>query len=135
MTAPTVSLVLSYKYCTDSGKYADVKEPSKVQEVKELMETLATPEGRKAHYLREIQHVIDRVGEYSETASRVNAPTEKLDLICRKEPDGFELDRLLRYEVSLERSFDRTLSQLERLQWMRLGQPVLPKLEVHHSLS
>ena len=32
-------------------------------------------------------------------------------------------------------SFDRTFSQLERLQPMRLGQPVLPKLEVHRSRS
>ena len=44
-------------------------------------------------------------------------------------------DRLLHYEAHLERNFDRTLSQLERLQRMRLGQPVLPKLEVRHSLS
>jgi hypothetical protein len=39
-------------------------------------------------------------------------------------------DRLQRYEGSLERSFDRTLSQLERLQRLRLGQPVLPALKV-----
>ena len=44
-------------------------------------------------------------------------------------------DRLLRYEASIERNFDRTLTQLERVQRLRLGQPVLPKLEVHHSLS
>ncbi len=42
-------------------------------------------------------------------------------------------DRLLRYEASLERSFDRTLSQLERLQRMRAGQPVLPELKVRVS--
>jgi hypothetical protein len=41
----------------------------------------------------------------------------------------------MRYETSLDRSFDRTLKQLERLQRMRSGQPVLPKLEVHHSVS
>ncbi len=45
------------------------------------------------------------------------------------------LDRLLRYEAVLDRSFDRTLNQLERMQRVRLGQPVLPKLEVRHSLS
>jgi hypothetical protein len=39
-------------------------------------------------------------------------------------------DRLQRYEGSLDRSFDRTLSQLERLQRLRLGQPVLPALKV-----
>jgi hypothetical protein len=39
-------------------------------------------------------------------------------------------DRLQRYEASLERSLDRTLSQLERLQRLRLGQPVPPALKV-----
>ena len=39
-------------------------------------------------------------------------------------------DRLQRYEGSLERSFDRTLSQLERLQRLRLGRAVLPALKV-----
>ena len=39
-------------------------------------------------------------------------------------------DRFQRYEASLERSFDRTLSQIERLQRMRLGQPVLPAIKV-----
>lgn len=39
-------------------------------------------------------------------------------------------DRLQRYEGSLDRSFDRTLSQLERLQRLRLGQPVPPALRV-----
>ena len=39
-------------------------------------------------------------------------------------------DRLLRYEGSLERAFDRTLVQLERLQRLRLGQPVPPPIKV-----
>jgi hypothetical protein len=39
-------------------------------------------------------------------------------------PEAPQLDRLLRYEASLERAIDRTLTQLERLQRMRLGQPV-----------
>ena len=41
------------------------------------------------------------------------------------------LDQLLRYEASLERAFDRTLNQLERLQRMRKGQPVPPPLSVN----
>ena len=39
-------------------------------------------------------------------------------------------DRLLRYEAHLSREFDRTLSQLERLQRMRMGQPVLPPIKL-----
>jgi len=58
-----------------------------------------------------------------------------MELLGCKVPDAPEVDRLLRYEASLERSFDRTLSQLERLQRIRRGQPDLPKLELQHSLS
>jgi len=42
-------------------------------------------------------------------------------------------ERLLRYESHLSREFDRALSQLERLQRMRLGQPVLPPINVRLS--
>jgi len=41
---------------------------------------------------------------------------------------------LLRYETNLGRQFDRILTQLDRLQLMRVGQPVLPPLvEVEES--
>ena len=40
---------------------------------------------------------------------------------------------LMRYETSLEREFDRTLNQLERLQLMRVGQPVPPPVKVELS--
>jgi hypothetical protein len=43
-------------------------------------------------------------------------------------------DRLVRYEAHLSREIDRTLSQLERLQRMRRGQPVLPPVKVDLSL-
>jgi hypothetical protein len=48
-------------------------------------------------------------------------------------PDAPQLDRLLRYETTLQRDFDRTLSQLERLQRIRKGQPVSPTLNVQVS--
>ncbi len=51
----------------------------------------------------------------------------------KKPPDRPGLDR--RYEASLEKSFDRTLSQFERMQRIRLGQPVQPQLKVRHKLS
>ena len=39
-------------------------------------------------------------------------------------------EHLLRYEASIERAFDRTLSQIERAQRMRLGQPILPPIKL-----
>jgi len=45
------------------------------------------------------------------------------------------LERLLRYETHLSREFDRTLSQLERLQRIRLGHPVPGTINVNLSSS
>lgn len=59
----------------------------------------------------------------------------QLEKLCRSVPDGPQLDRLLRYEASLERAFDRTLSQLERLQRMRLGHPVPPPINLNVTSS
>ena len=39
-------------------------------------------------------------------------------------------DLLLRYESSLDRAFDRVLSQLQQLQGIRRGQPALPTIDV-----
>jgi len=41
-----------------------------------------------------------------------------------------EMDRLLRYATTLERFFDRRLSQIERAQHLRRGQPVPPEVSV-----
>jgi hypothetical protein len=40
------------------------------------------------------------------------------------------LDHLIRYETSIERAFDRTLSQLERHQNIRMGRPTFPAIKL-----
>lgn len=45
-------------------------------------------------------------------------------------PSRHELDRLLRYEGSIERQFYKALNQLERLQRLRAGDNVPPPVEV-----
>jgi len=54
---------------------------------------------------------------------RILKEYQKVEGVRRVVPESPALDRLLRYEVSLERSFDRTLTQLERLRRMHLVQP------------
>jgi hypothetical protein len=44
--------------------------------------------------------------------------------------DSSILNRFPRYEASIERGFDRTLTQLERIQRMRRGQSVPPPIKV-----
>jgi hypothetical protein len=45
-------------------------------------------------------------------------------------PSADVSDRLIRYEAHLSREFDRTLTQLERLQRSRRGQSILPPIKV-----
>ena len=108
---------------------------SKVSEEEREREGYASPEQCRKNVLQEIDEEIRRLKHDQKTRASVQTARTQLEIVSRNVPDGPGLDRLLRYEGSLERSFDRTLSQLERLQRIRLGQPVLPKLEVRHSLS
>lgn len=95
----------------------------------------ATPDVCRDSFLEELLKEIKRLERYGKERASIESERMKLEVIRQKVPIGPRLELLIRYEASLDRSFDRTLSQLERLQRLRLGQPVLPKLEVHHSLS
>lgn len=61
--------------------------------------------------------------------------SNRLDLFRHALPQSPLLESLLRYETSLERTFDRTLSQLERAQRIRLGQNVPPEQRVRMTLE
>jgi hypothetical protein len=76
-----------------------------------------------------------RLGKLHDDAAKVETLRREHNVAGARVPSQEVSDRLLRYEAHLSREFDRTLSQLERLQRIRSGQPVLPKLEVRHSLS
>jgi ATP-dependent Lon protease len=110
-------------------------DTSEVPEEERVREGYASPEQCRKNILQEIDAEIRRLKRDQKARASVQTIRTQLEIVCRNVPDGPGLDRLLRYEASLERSFDRALSQLERLQRTRLGQPVLPKLEVRHSLS
>jgi len=50
-------------------------------------------------------------------------------------PSEAVANRLLRYESAIERQFYRALHELERLQRMRAGEPVPPRLHVQVEAS
>jgi hypothetical protein len=104
-------------------------DPGTLVKNKEFKEFDLPPEGRKVKFLETLNEYITKLDETPEFEKFIQARTKKLERLCSLVPEASRLDHLLRYETSLERSFDRTLSQLERLQRIRLGQPVLPKLE------
>ena len=115
--------------------YESCLATSAAPEEERLRERYEPPALCRFNIVRLIDAEIVRLGHDRVARASVRAARTQLEIVCRNVPDGPGLDRLLRYETSLERSFERTLSQLVGLQRMRLGQPALPKPEVHHLLS
>jgi hypothetical protein len=95
----------------------------------------ASVEQCKSHFLLVLQEEIRRLNRYKKAKASIEAERMRLESLRHNVPDAPQLDRLLRYEASLERSIDRTLTQLERLQRMRLGQPVTSPIKLDISSS
>jgi hypothetical protein len=106
---------------------------SRVSEEERQRTGSPTPEQCKDALVSQIDAEIRRFRDYRQEQAEKESERTKLEILRRKVPESEKLDRLLRYETSLERAFDRTLTQLERAQRMRKGQPLLPQLEVKHS--
>ena len=93
----------------------------------------ATPEQCTRNILSEIQTEICRLRAYQKKSASIESERMKLEILRCNIPEPERLDRLLRYEASLERAFDRTLNQLERMQRLRRGQAVAPRIDVNVS--
>jgi hypothetical protein len=84
----------------------------------------------KEQFLEELEAEINRLSRHKKNRALTESERMKIVSLSRSVPDGVQLDRLLRYEVTLDRETDRLLRRLERLQRMRLGQPLPPLIEV-----
>ena len=85
---------------------------------------------RKEKMLTTIRKEIERLDFLRRGLDRYKCLRAEINIESHVVPDHSALDRLIRYEASLERSFDRTLSQLERMQRQRLGYPVPPRISI-----
>ena len=102
---------------------------------KQRKEDTDNPPDVKQSMVQAIREEIMRLAELHDTAANVEAQRQLLNLVEARVPSQEVSDLLIRYGAHFSREFDRTLSQLERLQRIRKGQPVLPELKVRHSLS
>jgi hypothetical protein len=93
-------------------------------------EGYATAEECKKKILRAISAEIKKVRRDRLNRESIELKRKMVEEQRQSVPDCPGLDHLLRYESSLERSFDRTLAQLERQQRIRRGQPLPPQLDV-----
>lgn len=83
--------------------------------------------------MKQVDAEIERLSNYQKLLKENEVKRMEIEAKRSLVPESPALERLLRYEASLERSFDRTLSQLERLQRMRRGQPVPPTVKLELS--
>jgi len=96
---------------------------------------LSSPGEYKNLVIMRIWDEVERLNRYKRARARVESSKMKLEALSRNVPDAPQLDRLLRYETAISREIDRTLNQLERLQRMRLGQPVPPPIHLDITTS
>jgi hypothetical protein len=111
--------------------YAVWHDTSKVPEAERQLRGYDDPEQCEKNALIYISEEIRILKAYKKARESNKSERTKLEILARNIPNTSALDQLLRYEASLERSFDRTLNQLERLQRMRRGQPVTPRIDVN----
>lgn len=96
-------------------------------------EGLASVEQCKRIFLETLRTEIKHLSRYEKERASIESERIKLESLRRNVPDAPQLDRLLRYETTLERAFDKALIQLERLQRMRRGEAISPPLNVNLS--
>jgi hypothetical protein len=71
--------------------------------------------------LGEIDTEINHLKQNQKKLESIKSEQKKVEILRQSGPDSPGRDRLLLYEGSLEQPFDRTLTQLERVQRMRKG--------------
>jgi hypothetical protein len=103
---------------------------AEISEKKRAAEGYATPRECVNYVLERISDEIHRLKMFQLDYAKIEESRIEIETLRQQIPDDPRAERLMRYEASLERAFDRTLNQLERIQRMRKGQVVPPPLNV-----
>lgn len=121
-------------------KYRELtrRENREEAEVGEVVKSRAANGGEEIHTSSEAKkQMLDMIADHLEFFEDEVHPAllrkvegMRLSALAALVPRGEIGDRLQRYEGSLERAIDRTLSQLERLQRLRAGQLLPPPVRV-----
>jgi hypothetical protein len=116
-----VTLHLDYMRCLST---------SGISEEEGTLKRYAIPEKCKEIILQKIDAETIRLKQDHKKRASMASEQRKINILRELVPDSQALDRILRYQSSLERAFDRAMIQLERLQRIRKGQPLPPQLDV-----
>lgn len=108
---------------------------AEVSEKERKLKGYATSEDCKNYVLERIDSEIRRLKNFQKEYGLIERNQMEIEKLRQNVPDDPRAERLVRYEASLERAFDRTLTELERVQRMRKGQPIPPPLKLDISNS
>jgi hypothetical protein len=100
------------------------KEKSRSQDV-------ATIEDFKKYFLSRISKEIIRLQDYQKELASVESERMELEVLRRNVPRPEINEHLRKNEAALLKELERTINLLDRMQRLRRGQPVAPRIDVN----
>jgi hypothetical protein len=88
------------------------------------------PARAKKVLLKHLKDGEKNIAALAEAFGKLEALEDEAEALSRSVPPSEGIDRILRYETSIERQMYRAMNQLERLQRQRKGEPVLPPINL-----
>ena len=117
-------------HATLRNTYFTLLHTSLIAEEERQRKGYFTPEQCKDEMLKAIDSEIQLFQNYRQKQSEIEVERTKLDVLRRAVPEGTKAEVLMRYEATLERGYERTLNQFERIRRLRRGLPAVPRVEV-----
>jgi hypothetical protein len=106
---------------TLQDEYSDWLFTARMTDEARALEGTGTLEQCKDGILQDIDAEIARLKQCQEERESVESKRTEIEVLRQRVPDSPGLDRLLRYMNSLERAFDRILTQYDRAQLIHKG--------------
>jgi hypothetical protein len=110
--------------------YQKWSETAEVSDAERALNEYATPQECVGYFLSDVDDERRRLKAMHAESAQAERDRMKLAVTVRAIPRPERAELLPKYEAALERAFDRTLSQLDRIQRERRGQPQAPRVDV-----
>jgi hypothetical protein len=110
--------------------YQKWSETAEVSDAERELNGYATSQECVEYFLSDVESERRRLKALHAESALTERDRMKLTVTVSAIPRPERTELLLKYEAAFERAFDRTLSQLERTQRERRGQPQAPRIDV-----
>jgi hypothetical protein len=114
---------------TPYQSYIEWAETSQLKQERHLQGFPSAEEFMK-YFLSGMSKEIRRLRDYQREQASVESERMQLEVLRRNVPGPESCEHLRRYEVTLLKELDRIVNLLDRMQRLRRGQPVAPRIDV-----